>query len=116
MFKYIASLKAKQGLSREQFIEYYKRCHAPLIRQLLPQVIDTRRNYIDLEGAFIYDGASEPDFDLMTELWCKDRAAYDEMIAITTRTDVAKRIADDEMCFLDRSKTRMFIVAEHCLN
>src|SRR5690242_19124063 len=112
MFKSIALLKAKAGLTREQFIEYYETRHAPLMRQLLPQIIEYRRNFIDLKDAFIFEGATAPDFDVITEIWYADRAAYDDMVVTASRPDVAKRMADDEANFLDRSKTRMFIVDE----
>ena len=112
MFKCIALLKRKNGLSREQFIEYYETRHAPLMRRLLPQMTDYRRNYFDVAGAFVYPGASLPDFDVVTEMWVEDRAAYDAMIAIATRPDVARIIAEDEEHFLDRDQTRMLIVDE----
>ena len=77
MFKCIALLRRKPGLSREDFIDYYERQHAPLIRRLLPGIIDYRRNYVELEGAFLFPGAAPIDFDVITEIWLADRAAYD---------------------------------------
>lgn len=113
MLKAIALLKCKAGLSREAFIEYYEKHHAPLMLELQPQACGYRRNFIDLAGAFIYPGTSAPDFDVITELWYPDRAAYDATMAVLTRPEIAERIARDEENFLDRSKTRMFVVEEH---
>jgi hypothetical protein len=114
MYKAIALLKRKAGLSREAFIDYDENHHAPLILATHPQICGYRRNFIDLEGAFIYPGATAPDFDVITELWYADRAAYEEAIAMfTDNPDIAARIGADEENFLDRSKTRMFIVEEH---
>lgn len=112
MIKAIALLKARADLSREAFIEYYETRHVPLMRSILPETLEYRRNYIQLEGAFIYPGASAPDFDVITEMWYADRASYDRMMAIATRPEVAQRIAADEENFLDRSMTRMFLVDE----
>lgn len=112
MIKAIALLKARPDLSREAFIRYYETRHVPLMRSILPETLEYRRNYIELEGAFIYEGASVPDFDVITEMWYADRASYDRMMAIATRPEVAQRIAEDESNFLDRSKTRMFLVEE----
>ncbi len=113
MFKAIALLKCKAGLSREAFIDYYENHHVPLIFSLQPQIAGYRRNFINLEGAFIYPGATAPDFDVITELWYADRAAYDAAIAMATNPETAARIAKDEENFLDRSKTRMFTVDEY---
>jgi uncharacterized protein (TIGR02118 family) len=113
MFKAIALLKRKAGLSREAFIDYYENNHVPLIRQLQPQICDYRRNFIDMAGAFIYPGATAPDFDVITELWFNSRADYDAAMAEFDNPEVAGRIARDEENFLDRSMTRMFVVEEH---
>jgi len=112
MYKSIALLKAKPGMSREDFVHYYETRHAPLIRSLLPQIVEYRRNFIDLEGAYIFEGASPPDFDVITEIWYRDRAAYEDMAAAVMQPDIAKQISEDEARFLDRSKTRMFVVDE----
>jgi len=113
MIKAIALLKCKAGLSRAAFIDYYEQRHVPLILKLQPQICGYRRNFIDLAGAFIYPGATAPDFDVITELWFADRAAYDAAMAVATSPAVAEQIANDEENFLDRSKTRMFVVEEH---
>lgn len=112
MIKAIALLKCKAGLSREAFIDYYEHHHVPLILELQPRICGYRRNFIDLAGAFIYPGATAPDFDVITELWYPDRAAFDASMAAATNPDIAGRIARDEENFLDRSKTRMFVVEE----
>jgi uncharacterized protein (TIGR02118 family) len=112
MFKAVALLKKKEGLSKEAFIEYYETRHAPLMYSLLPQMCAYRRNFIDLAGAFIYSGATAPDFDVITETCYPDQAAYDAAMAIATSPDVAARIAADEENFLDRALTRYFVVEE----
>lgn len=112
MIKSIALLKARPDLSRDEFVRYYETRHVPLVRSLLPETLEYRRNYIQLEGAFVCDGASAPDFDVVTEMWFADLASYQRMMAIATRPEVAQRIAADEANFLDRSRTRMFLVDE----
>ncbi|MBK7250813.1 MAG: EthD domain-containing protein [Gammaproteobacteria bacterium] len=112
MIKAIALLKARSDLPREEFMRYYETRHVPLVRSLLPETLEYRRNYIQLEGAYIYEGASPPDFDVITEMWYADRPSYERMMAIATRPEIAQRIAEDELNFLDRSRTRMFLVEE----
>jgi uncharacterized protein (TIGR02118 family) len=110
--KSIALLRRRPDLSREAFISYYEEHHAPLISSLLPGIVEYRRNFTDFEGAFASEGAAPFDFDVVTELWFSNRAAYDAAMAIATRPDIAQRIAKDEANFLDRTGNRMFIVDE----
>ncbi len=113
MYKSIALLKRKPGLSREAFIDYYENRHVPLIRSLLPQICGYRRNFICPEGAYINAAAAERDFDVITEIWFADLAAYNAAMALSAQPEIGQRIAEDEENFLDRSHTRMFVVDEH---
>jgi len=113
MFKVIALLSRKPGSSREAFIEYYENRHVPLIRSLFPYIADYRRNYVNLDGAIIEAGTAAPDFDTVTELWFRSRADYEAMLTAHATTDAGPRIAADEANFMDRTKTRFFIVEEH---
>jgi len=112
MFKSIALLKKKAGLTRQQFIDYYENNHAPLIVRLTPGIRAYHRNFIDWNGMFEAADGSETNFDCVTEVWFDDRAAYEKAMAVLTSPDVAKQIADDEEHVFDRSKTRMFVVDE----
>jgi len=113
MFKCIALLKRRDGMSHEAFVAYYETCHAPLIRHLLPGIVDYRRNYVDRDGTFLYPAAGPIDFDVVTEIWLADRAAYDRFLARAAEPEVATAIAKDEENLFDRDATRMFVVEEH---
>ena len=110
--KSIALLRRRADLSREAFIDYYETRHVPLIRSLLPGIVDYRRNFADFDGAYVNAGAAPFDFDVVTELWFADRAAYDQAMARVADPAIGARIAADEENFLDRSGTRMFLVEE----
>jgi hypothetical protein len=116
MFKVIALIKAKPGLSRAEFVKHYETGHAPLARKCFPQIVQYRRNFIQLEGAFIYPGTTAPDFDSVTEIWYRDRAAYDEMLSTHFLAGVQDTIEADERKFLDQSMTRFFIVDQRGAN
>lgn len=112
MIKTIALLKARADLSRAQFVDYYENRHAPLIRSMLPGIVAYRRNYLEAGQAHISPGAAPVDFDVITEIWFADRAAYDHAMAVVAEPDNwAALVADEEHVF-DRDKTRMFVVAE----
>lgn len=113
MYKSIALLKCKPGLSREAFIKYYETRHVPLIRSLLPQICGYRRNFIHPEGAYINEAAAERDFDVITEIWFADQAAYEAAMVLSAQPEIGGRIAADEENFLDRTHTRMFVVDEY---
>lgn len=112
MIKTIAFLKRKAGLTREEFIRRYETGHAPLILSIAPQVCDYRRNFLLPEGAITAPGASAVDFDVVTELWYPDRAAFEAAMAAFTCRANAERIAADEEQLFDRSYTRFYLVEE----
>jgi uncharacterized protein (TIGR02118 family) len=113
MFKVIALLSKKPGLSRDEFIEYYETKHVPLIRKLLPKIQEYRRSFLDLNGAIIAAGVSAPDFDVVTEFWFADRAACEATLATYGDPSVGETIRRDEENFLDRSKIRFMVVDEY---
>lgn len=112
MIKTIAFLKRKAGLSREAFIHYYETRHAPLILSIAPQICDYRRNFLIHEGAIIPAGAATADFDVVTELWFPDEAAFAAAMAAFTDPENAQRIAADEAHVFDRAYTRFYTVEE----
>jgi hypothetical protein len=107
MLKVMAFLVKKQGLGTCDLIDYYETQHVPLILSLAPAPATYRRNYL-LRDA----GASGPDdFDIVTELVFPDRAAYQNWVSAMYAP--GSGVADDEMNFLDRTRTRSYVVEEH---
>jgi len=112
MFKNIALIARKPGLTRAEFIAYYEANHAPLAKRLFPQFTYYRRNFVDLNGAILSPGMTGPDFDSVTEIWFEDRAAREKMLSTHFSPDIQNAIEADERNFLDQSVTRMFTVDE----
>ncbi|HXA54539.1 MAG TPA: EthD domain-containing protein [Solirubrobacteraceae bacterium] len=112
MIKTIAFLKRKAGLSREAFIRYYETRHAPLILSIAPQICDYRRNFLIEAAAILAPGAAAPDFDVVTELWYPDEAAFAAAMTAFTDPVNARRIAADEENLFDRAYTRFYSVDE----
>ena len=113
MIKAVALLARKPELTHAEFVEYYENNHAELIRSLLPQIGEYRRNYLDRGNMLGAAGAPDPDFDVISEFVFADREAYEAMIATHARPEVAAAIEADEEKFLDRSRNRMYIVEVH---
>jgi hypothetical protein len=112
MIKTIAFLKRKAGMSQAAFEDYYETRHAPLILSIAPQVSEYRRNFLRSEGAIVMPGLAALDFDVVTELWYADEAAYAAALAAFTDPVNAQRIAADEENVFDRAYTRFYVVDE----
>jgi hypothetical protein len=100
MLKVMAFLTKREGMQTQAFIEYYEKNHVPLILSLAPPPIIYKRNYLVRGDTLKEDGAS--DFDVVTELVFSDWAAY-----------LAWGARMGELKFLDRSRTRSYVVEEY---
>ena len=109
MFKVFGFLTKKDGLSTQEFIDYYETKHVPLIRTLAPVPALYKRRYV-VERLTSGDG--EVDFDVTTELGFADRHAFDEWMAELAKPAVGARVVADEERFLNRARTRAYVVEE----
>ena len=99
MLKMIALLKKRAGMSRAEFRAYYEGHHVPLIfGQQGPNMLEYRRNYLPEVVA---------GFDVVTEIWFKDRATMEAAMMIASTGVIGEQIARDEENFLDRSATKV---------
>lgn len=113
MLKIMAFLTKREDIATRAFIEYYERNHVPLIRSLAPTPIGYKRNYL-VRGDEINIEDASIDFDVVTELVFPDRAAYLAWGAQLSESSSGEAvISEDEMKFLDRSRTRAYVVEEH---
>ena len=107
MLKVMAFLVKKQGLDTADLIEYYETHHVPLILSLAPAPTTYKRNYLRRDTPT----TAPDDFDIVTELVFPDRATYQNWVS--TMYAAGSGVADDEMNFLDRTRTRSYVVEEH---
>lgn len=112
MFKTMTLLKRRPGMSLEEFRRYYEENHAPLGLSLMPQARRYMRRYV-VPVAYPTTGKSgEPDFDVVTEVWCENRESYEALLAHISRPEIMSLIIEDERKLFDRSKTRLLAVEE----
>lgn len=115
--KQIALLTAKAGMSRDDFIERYEGGHVPLVSKVIPYFDAYRRNFVVPNAvptpAHVESAPPPIGFDVVTELWFRDKAALDALFHTVTTTDVGARIDEDETHFFNRSRMVMTGVEEH---
>jgi uncharacterized protein (TIGR02118 family) len=111
MIKLVGVLKRKVGMSRDDFITHFEMRHVPLTMQLTAMGHDFRRNYLRVAAPEL-EGETEPEYDVITELWFKNEQTYDEFVACMKSPEIKARLTLEEDRFLDRAGCRTFIVDE----
>lgn len=112
MIKLIGLLKKKAGLTRDEFIDYYENHHAPLACRLLPMGSDYRRSYTEkmrVNGVEVNDAF---EYDVVSELWFKDKSAYEAFATSMQTPEIFAQIVADEEKFLERGANRILVVDE----
>jgi uncharacterized protein (TIGR02118 family) len=108
MLKVFAFLTKRQDIDTKAFIDHYENRHVPLVLSLAPVPLVYKRNYVTRGDAFNREDASI-DFDVVTELVFTDREAFVAWIQKLSVDSIGK----DEERFLDRSRTRSYVIEEH---
>jgi hypothetical protein len=111
MLKIMAFLTRRQDLATSAFIEHYEARHVPLIRTLAAPPAIYKRSYL-VRGDELNLENGGVDFDVVTELVFADRAAYRAWGEAVFRPGNAEQVVEDEARFLDRTRTRAFVVDE----
>jgi uncharacterized protein (TIGR02118 family) len=111
MFKVLAFLTKKKGLGMQAFIDYYENKHIPLIRSLATTPVVYKRSYLVPDDGLTDKG--KVDFDVVTELGFPDCAAFQAWMAQLSGPGAGDQVAADEARFLDRSRTRAYVIEEH---
>jgi EthD domain-containing protein len=111
MFTVFGFLTKKDGLSMREFIDHYENKHVPLICNSAPVPLVYKRRYLTPDDRLTIEGG-EIDFDVMTELVFADRSAFEAWMAQLAKPEVGARIVADEEKFLDRSRTRAYVIEE----
>lgn len=109
MFTVLSYLVKRNGMSVEDFVDYYERHHVPLIMSLAPAPIVYERHYVRRGDAANVNDAMI-DFDVVTEIAFTDRAAFQAWSEAVGTGDAGERVAADEARFLERSRTRASVV------
>lgn len=112
MLRILSYLVKRDGMTTQDFINYYENHHVPLILSLAPPPAVYKRHYLQ-RGNPVNIGEADIDFDVVTEQAFADRAALQCWIDAVTTGDAGERVAADEARFLDRPRTRSCVVSDY---
>jgi len=107
VIKVFAFLTKREDIDTKAFIDHYENHHVPLVLSLAPSPIVYKRNYV-VRGDELNREDDALAFDVVTELVFADREAYLAWIHLLG----VEAIATDEQRFLDRSRTRAYVIDE----
>ncbi|MET1756461.1 EthD domain-containing protein [Novosphingobium sp. RD2P27] len=103
IYKILLPMKRKPGLSTQEFREYYENHHAPLAAKYSGALLRYVRTYLEPHPHPETGEATEPPYDVITELWFDDEATYRSTLQYLTTTKMSPEIVEDEKRLFDRS-------------
>ena len=113
MFKAVCLLKRRPGMSFEDFVDYYENHHAKLAAKWVPTQRQYHRRYIRPTVNPITGEAVELDYDVITEMWFENEAAFRDAMAVLSSPEAQAEIVADEERLFDRSKICFGTLDEH---
>ena len=107
MFKIMAFMSRKPGLTREEFRDYYEQQHVKVVAEAAPRMRHYRRNFLIHDDKLSRSDGIE--YDVVTEIEFEDRASYETWRA-AFRGPSGHRVADDESKFLNTARIHVCVV------
>lgn len=107
MHKVFVMLKRRPGMSPEAFRAHYEGVHAPLCMKYMAGVDRYVRHYLAPAP-----GIKEPEYDVITELWFKDKATLDLVLEHAAKDTMPDDVIADEENLFDRARSRFCAVAD----
>jgi hypothetical protein len=113
MIKVVMLFKRKEGISREEFRDYYENNHAKLFEPYLrhPGVKRYVRRYLTPMPDQISGEFRDSGFDVITEVWV-EQDFFDLYYSESLDPEFRALIAEDEEKFLDRPQMFKHTVEE----
>ena len=105
MYKLMAFMSAKPGMSDADFRDYYERIHVALINRLLPPMRGYRRNFVNRSDP-VDRNRDMIDFDVITELEFDDYESFAIWNDAFNDPVRLEQILDDEDKFFDQPRCR----------
>lgn len=113
MYKILLFMKRHPGMSVAAFREYYETRHVPLAEKYASAIGRYVRRYLDPQPHPETGPGDDLPFDVVTELWFDDEAAFRGALRHMTTTIMPDEIVADEANLFDRSSFRIATVVEY---
>lgn len=115
MYKLVALVKRKPGLSKQQFRDYYETFHSKLGEKYLPPYCKKYlRRYMQWLPHPMKSGqAPGPDYDCMVEFWFEtkdDCTAFEQSVSAP---EIVKEVVEDEERFVDRANSYRYLIEDY---
>lgn len=111
MLKAYYFLWRRDGMTRDEFIDYYEKSHIDLILDNLPRAKDFRRNYpVWQAGHTEYLGS--PLFDVLTGITYDSRTTFEASLDVYHSSPFSEIVTEDELRFINRARMKFMPVDE----
>ena len=105
------------SLSFADFQTHYENTHVPLVKALLGSTwpYSHTRHYINRKSTpspYLVGSPGDSDPDCMVVMEFADQEAMAKTFAFFQQPEIASQIADDEVKFMDKEKTKIVMVGE----
>ena len=111
-YKVLIFLKRRPGMSVEEFRDYYENHHRPLVEKYSAGLSRYVRRYLEPLPHLDTKEMSEPEFDVVTELWCANREAFDDLLNMVKFGTLLPEVLEDEERIFDHPRTRQVYLTE----
>lgn len=112
MFKVVALVKRRSGMSVEEFRSYYETQHAPLALSYMPKLCRYFRRFVDRQVDAATGEVTEPGYDSVSEFWFASRKDYEETMQQLATPEIKAVMDEDETKLFDRTKMIILEVDE----
>ena len=111
-YKILLFMKRRPGMSFEAFQDYYENHHVPLCEKYTKGLSRYLRRFITPHRNPETGATEELQFDVITELWFEDEAAFRGTVEYLKTSIMPDEVVEDEKKLFDRATMRMATVVE----
>ena len=112
VYKILLFMKRRPGMTMDAFMDYYENHHVPLALKYDSGLARYTRRYLTPHPNPETGESGELPYDVITELWFEDEAAFQGTLAYLSTSIMPDDIVEDEKMLFDRPRLRMATVIE----
>lgn len=118
MIKLVFCLHRRPEISREEFQQYWREQHGPLVRDRARAIgalryVQVHTAYDDWNEALRAGRGGPPPYDGVAELWFEDRAALEAAFGTDAARKAGAELLADERKFIDLERSPIWLADEH---